>query len=185
MVHNLSDKEFRASFEMLFKQYFKRLCFYAMSFLKDEEMAKDIIHDVFIGLWNNRSSVDFGQPMLPYLLNLVRNRCFNSLEHRKVCEKYARYQLTGENAHSVAYDSDYDMLIESVIGRIDRLPAVCREVMRLCFLEGKKYKEVADLLGISVNTVKTHISSGLRAVRTDFPDSLITLFFQLSKKCDF
>lgn len=56
---------------------------------------------------------------------------------------------------------------------IDRLPERCREVMRLCFVECKRYKEVAALLGISVNTVKSHISAGLKILRDEYPASLL------------
>ena len=161
----------------MFKQYFKSLCIHAMSFVKDEDVAKDIVHDVFLNMWNHRSSIDFSQPMLPYLYSLTRNRSFNYIDHLKVKDRHVQNELT---FGSICYDTDnagHEELIRQVMERIDQLPEKCAQVMRLCFIDCKKYKEIAEILGISVNTVKTHITTGLKVLRDEFPASMLTLFF--------
>lgn len=54
--------------------------------------------------------------------------------------------------------------------------------MRLCFIDCKKYKEIAEVLNISVNTVKTHVVTGLRILRDEFSDTLVLLVFARLKK---
>ena len=84
MLGYVSEREFKLQFEDSFKQFFKPLCFHAMSFVKDADIAKDIVHDVFLTTWTQREKIDFTQPMLPYYLSLTRNRSLNYLDHLKV-----------------------------------------------------------------------------------------------------
>ncbi len=173
-------------FEDCFRQYFKSLCFYVMTFVKDEEAAKDIVHDVFMSVWSHRGDIDFSLPMYPYLLNLARNHSLNYVAHQKVKSRHeAMLLLKGEI--SVEPDAEgHEELVRNIMDSIDRLPVRCREVMRLCFVECKRYKEIAELLGISVNTVKTHIMTGLKTLRDEYPVSLLFMFILKKlqgKKC--
>lgn len=148
-----------------------------MSLVKDTEVARDIVHDVFLVVWNRRASIDFLQPMYPYLLSLTRNKALNYLTHLKVISRHEELQFQESEKQVSPDDEQHEELICNIVKRIDELPDRCGEVMRLCFIECKKYKEIADLLGISVNTVKTHITTGLKILRNEFPASLLYIFF--------
>ncbi len=176
------EHEIEKQFENCFKQYFKPLCFYAMRLLKDEEVAKDVVHDVFLTVWKHRNSLDFSHTMYPYLLNLTRNNAFNYLAHLKVEENYENKGTLQDCVDFAGSDTEHEELIENIMKRIDQLPERCRIVMQLCFIECKRYKEVADMLDISVNTVKTHISTGLKILREEFPASLLFILFRRINK---
>lgn len=182
MSEHFSERDFQLKFEMLFKQYFKSLCFHAMSFVKDEDAAKDIVHDVFFNVWTHRFSIDFSQPMAPYLIGLTRNRSCNYLDHLKVKDRHVQHELTFAELYNEIDTSGQEELIKQVMERIDRLPERCREVMRLCFMDCKKYKEIAEILDISVNTVKTHITTGLKILRDEFSSSGLILFFSYFRR---
>lgn len=165
-------------FEDIFKLYFKSLCYYAMSFTKDDEVARDIVHDVFMGVWDHRLDIDFEQPIYPYLVSLTRNRTLNYLEHMKVEGKHiSRQQVFGE-LYETVNDGGYEELVGRIMARIEQLPERCRDVMYLCFVECKKHKEIAEELNISITTVRTHIAIGLKLLRKNFPD--INLLFFLA-----
>lgn len=173
----LGEKEYKKHFEVCFKQYFKPLCFYAMSFVKSDEAAKDIVHDIFLSAWNHREEIDFSQAMYPYFLSLTRNSALNYVAHLKVKLRHEEQQLQlGESFLEPDYN-EHEELIRRIMERMDQLPDRCGEVMRLCFVECKKYKEIAELLNISVNTVKTHITTGLKILRDEFPVSLLLFSF--------
>lgn len=176
MLGYLNEREFKLQFEDSFKRFFKPLCFHAMSFVKDEDAAKDIVHDVFLTVWTQRAKVDFTQPMLPYFLSLTRNRSLNYLDHLKVKARHEEKELQANPLYLDWENSEHEELIRDIMARIDNLPDRCGEVMRLCFIECKKYKEIAELLEISVNTVKTHLSLGLKILRSEFPASLLYVF---------
>ena len=86
-----------------------------------------------------------------------------------------RQHLADDPTYTLSDDSTREELLERILTRIDQLPDRCGEVMRLCFIECKKYKEIAEELNISVNTVKTHITTGLKTLRDEFPTSLLLL----------
>lgn len=178
----LSDLELSKRFEMLFKQHFKPLCFYAMSFLSDEEVAKDIVHDVFLAVWKRREEIDFTCSVYPYFLSLTRNSCLNYLAHLKVKLRHERLQWETGKHYFDANDQEHEELIRRIVERMEHLPGRCGEVMYLCFMECKKYKEIAELLDISVNTVKTHLATGLKILRKEFPASLLMVMLYRSRK---
>lgn len=163
-------------FEQLFKQNFKNLCSYAISYIRDEEIARDIVHDVFMVVWNKRQDLDFSEPMYPYLISLIRNRCINYLEHLKVEHKH-KEKFNASPYEDLFEPEDNEELINRIIRRMEELPEKCREVMRLCFMESKRYKEIAEQLDISVNTVKTHLSTGLKILRKDFSEQSLNFFY--------
>ena len=181
MLGYVSEREFKLQFEDSFKRFFKPLCFHAMSFVKDADIAKDIVHDVFLTTWAQRRKIDFTQPMLPYYLSLTRNRSLNYLDHLKVRARHEENESYKNLLYAETDYSEHEELIRQIMNRINQLPYRCGEVMRLCFIECKKYKEIAEILGVSVNTVKTHISLGLKILRKEFPASLLFAFFSLIK----
>ena len=169
------NKQCSRVFEQLFKQHYRTLCFYAMSLVNDLDASKDIVHDVFLSLWNHRSTIDFSRPVYPYLLSLTRNRALNYLEHKKIQNNHARQHLADDPTYTLSDDSTREELLERILARIELLPERCSQVMKLSFIECKKYKEIAEELNISVNTVKTHITTGLKTLRDEFPTSLLLL----------
>ena len=178
------EDEIESLFKKIFEQYFRALCFYAISFTKDEEIARDIVHDVFMGVWNRRFDIDFEQPIYPYLVSLTRNRTLNYLEHLKVEEKHISRTQTFGSIYETKDDSGYEELLSQIMFRIDQLPERCREVMYLCFVECKKHKEIATQLDISITTVRSHIATALKILRKDFPDINLLFFMAHSfSKC--
>lgn len=171
------ERDVKILFENSFREFFKPLCFHVMSLVGDEEVAKDIVHDVFLTLWSRRNEIDFIQPLQPYLFNLSRHRAINYLEHLKVKIRHEARESQLENVYFPEEDSEHEELIAKIRQRIDTLPDRCREVMFLYLVECKKYKEIAEILNISVNTVKSHITSGLKTLREEFPLSLLLLCF--------
>ena len=168
MLGYVSECEFKLQFEDSFKRFFKPLCFHAMSFVKDADIAKDIVHDVFLTTWTQREKIDFTQPMLPYYLSLTRNRSLNYLDHLKVRARHEENESYKNLLYAETDYSEHEELIRQIMNRINQLPDRCGEVMRLCFIECKKYKEIAEILGVSVNTVKTHISLGLKILYEEY-----------------
>ena len=137
--------------------------------------------DVFLTTWAQRRKIDFTQPMLPYYLSLTRNRSLNYLDHLKVRARHEENESYKNLLYAETDYSEHEELIRQIMNRINQLPDRCGEVMRLCFIECKKYKEIAEILGVSVNTVKTHISLGLKILRKEFPASLLFAFFSLRR----
>jgi RNA polymerase sigma-70 factor (ECF subfamily) len=157
----------KATFESLFRSEFKGLCFFALQFTKDADMAREITQEAFISLWEKRASIDLSKPVKTYLSTTVRNKCLNWLRYNK---KFNKGILDIEGLLSEKTYDQPDRLVEAEIrdriGKaIDELPVKCREIFVLNRQENLKYQEIAIRLEISVKTVETQMSKALQHMR--------------------
>ena len=161
--------------ELLFKEYYKPLVVWVATFLHDTQRSEDVVQDFFVKLWE-KSFADKLQPdtLKSYLFTSVRNLALNQLDRidplRRACD-VARYESPWEE-----YDSFEDEVFRRVETEIGKLPPRTQEIIRSVYLKGMKYKEVAEEMNISLNTVKTHITRALKFLRDELQDDLVLLF---------
>ena len=153
-------------FDKLFRSSYARLYRLAYSLLHDQEDSRDIVSGVFADLLDKyKLSSDITEA---YLYSMVRSRCIDLLRHRKV-EDEARQQMILENRIQTMPDVEHEEHLNEVLTYIDtELTPQTRTVLRMCYDEKRKYKEVASELGISVQAVNKHISQALRKLREHF-----------------
>ena len=163
------------SFENLFKSYFGDLVRFVCGYVSDVEVAKDIVHDVFFMLLKNRKRLDTSYSLKAYLFTFSKNSALNYLKHLQVValnEREIIKELQGVDEKWEDYEHQMTRLDE----KLSELPEKQREVLIKCFVDGQKYKDVADEMGISVNSVKTHISRGLKFLRDELKEEVFLLF---------
>ncbi|PXZ45009.1 RNA polymerase sigma-70 factor [Sanguibacteroides justesenii] len=168
------------TFESLFNAHYVGLYSHALSFVRDEEEAKDIVMDTYEYLWNNLYKIDLSDTLRPFLYTLVYNRCIDFLRRKKSRERYLRYSY--ESVKTTEDYRGYEELIQKVMSAIDQLAPQTSVVFKKCFIERKKYREVSEELNISVNTVKWHIVKGLGELRNRLSDTELFLLLILFKK---
>ncbi len=159
----ISRKTSQDTFDRIYKDYYSRLFYFAFNMLRDTDMCKDILEDVFLTLWNHID--DIGDSSIKsYLFASVRNKVIDTLRHD---ERHRNYSQEYIHQASVYY-SDYseelkkDKLVEDMIAQ---LHPPTDQILKMCYLERMKYQEVAQALGISPDTVKKHISKALKILR--------------------
>ena len=172
MTQQLLDNE---NFENLFRSHFHDLLGFANSFVRDEEVAKDIVHDSFLSLWKNRHRLDASQPVRPFLFTLVQNYALNYLKHQQVVTLNQPDIIHAFRQASTEIE-EHDQRLSRIKTKMAELPSKQQEVVQKCIVEGQKYKEVAEELGISVNTIKTHITRALRFLREELQQDIVLLF---------
>lgn len=150
----------------LFNQYYRVLCVYAFKFLDDLFVAEDIVQDIIVHFWEARKYDDIEGSLKGYLFASVRNRSINYLSSKKVVNTEYLKNLEKQFFFEQFTDDELDEQKAKLYREIAKLPPQGQRVLRLIVFEGKKYKEVSESLGISVNTVKTHFSNSLRALRS-------------------
>ena len=168
--------EHRDAFECLFRENYTRLYYYALSFLNDSELARDVVSNAFEAVWAGRDRLEFSSSLVPFVYRLVRNACLDELRHQKT------YMKEQPEAFDERELQEYELLIERIHHAVEELPAQTRNVFKMCFLEGKKYQEVGVEFGITVNTVKAHVMKALRLLREQFSGEDFILFFLCMKK---
>ncbi len=167
-----SDKIFEAirqrehrAFKHLFETYFKKMTLFAEYFLLDRDEAEDIAQEIFVDLWNNASGLSGITNLKSYLFVQVRNRCFNRLKHLHVEDDYRQW-LAEAQAYAEIPEVEVDPeLLQRVYDVIEELPEQARLVFKRCVLEGKKYKDVAEEMGVSVNTINTQMTRSYKYIR--------------------
>lgn len=153
-------------YEAIFKAHYKQLFHYALRFVNDTECAADITNDVFCYFWEKYDQLNIDPSPLPLLYALVRNFCIDYLRHKEVEQKNLNKILLRDlHGRSIQETMEYEQKINLIMKDIELLPPQTRKVFSECFLKGKKYKEVAEDLQISVNTIKTHIMRALQFLR--------------------
>ncbi len=168
------------AFDALYKKYSARIYKFAFSILKLPEEAENIVQDVFLSLWINREKVDEVSSVRYYVFSIAYHSSISVIRKRlkesQFLDKLMRQQdLTQESA---ALQAEYQELEEKLNEVVNALPARQKEVYLLHRVEGLKYAEIAERLGISVNTIENHISRALRTIREKLGNySLLAMLF--------
>lgn len=152
-------------YRYLFDEYFEKMVLFAEYFLLDRIEAEDVVQETFVGIWNQKDLPEFNVSLKSYLFKQVKNRCLNRIKHLHVEDKYKQWLLEAQMYADIPEVELDEELIKRVYNVIDELPAQARTIFRLCVLEGRKYKEVALELGISVNTVNTQMKRAYKHLR--------------------
>ena len=169
-----------SALEFFFKKNVDFLYFHALGFVHDQSVAQDIIQEVFIKFWEKRSQLEISFSVSAYLNQAVVNACKNHLEYISVRQRYANKYRQNFDEEELEYDIEELERLRLRLHRfIDSLPDKCREIFILACVEGLKYREVAEQLGVSVNTVKTQVKVAYQRLRTEFDSHDQRLFFFL------
>jgi RNA polymerase sigma-70 factor (family 1) len=163
------------AFEKLFRMFYQRLCNYALSMVKDVDIAEEIVQDVLVTIWQTRTKLQLEHAIRPYLYKAVHNRCLNHFRHETVKLQHQHHEMANADAFSTAASSRLEL--NEVKTRVEmgmhQLPPACREVFRLSRMEELSYKEIADFLGISVKTVENQMGKALKIMRKELADLLV------------
>ena len=172
-----------ATFETLYKKYYIFLCLIAEHIVRNPSDAEEIVTDVFVKIWNIREKINITSSIKAYLVKAVHNTSINFLERNKISNKLTD-SLNNSDYKILAWDSDYPLgqLYEKEIMNIlehgiSALPDACQQIFILSRNENMKYIEIADKLGISINTVKTQMKIALARLRETLKDYMMILLF--------
>ncbi|MEP1095992.1 MAG: RNA polymerase sigma-70 factor [Cyclobacteriaceae bacterium] len=166
-------------FELVFREYFPYLCAFAKKYVADPDECKDIVHNVFLNLWKKQDSIDLNIPIKSYLFKSVHNRCLNYLrDHKKIVhhDLIAKTEAIPDHVESRDYLEESELEMQ-IVAAIDSLPEKCRRIFQLSRFEGKKYREIAEIEGLSVKSIEEQMSKALRILRGKLSEYLIILYF--------
>lgn len=167
----LDDKIFRE----LFDSHFGNLVGFVYGYVRDEEVAKDIVHDTFLTFWTNRKHLDLSYSAKSYLFTLAQNYALNYLRHLRVVEVNEREVIALLESASDEL-TEHEERYSRVEEKIALLPDKQREIFLKCVVEEKKYQEVADELEVSINTVKKQMVRALKFLRNELQEDVVLLF---------
>lgn len=161
----LLDNNVSLSFNALFGELYSSLCLFSERFLVSTVHSEDLVQEVFLKLWDKFEDFDSVTALKAYLYQSTRNSCLNHIRHEKVKRKYE-----SERVHEVQEQSFFlQQVVEEESSRIiaqsiEELPTQCQNILQLS-INGLKNQEIAEDLGISINSVKTQKNIAYKKLR--------------------
>ena len=160
------------AFDTLFRRYYPMLCAYGHRFVELED-AEEIVEDSLLWIWENRETLVIESSLNSYLFKMVYRRALNKLAHIDATQRAdTRFY---EEMQEMLQDTDYYQ-IEELAKRIEdavaALPESYREAFVMHRFRDMSYKEIAETLGVSPNTIDYRIQQALKQLRVDLKDYL-------------
>ncbi|GAA4821536.1 RNA polymerase sigma-70 factor [Algivirga pacifica] len=172
IFQRLSDSDPKA-LEQLFQDYYEGLCQYAFSYMGDTENAEEIAQELFCQLWEKREQLQISTSIKAYLYGSVRNNCLHQLRKLKVRSNYQQEVLKVQTDTYFPQDILVELeLSEKIQQCLNNLPEQRQKIFRMSRFEGKKYKEIAEELGLSIKTVEAQMGKALSTLRVDLAEYL-------------
>lgn len=157
-----------AAFGEIYNRYWSVLFLHARHMLHENEEARDIVQDLFTGLWQKAPMFELTTSLSSYLYKSVRNRVFDHMKHKRVSKDYLDSLNQFINESEVTTDAIIreKELAEIIEREIQALPAKMREVFELSRKQHLSYQQIAEQLGVTEHTVKSQVSNALKVLRT-------------------
>ncbi|WP_270088694.1 RNA polymerase sigma-70 factor [Sphingobacterium sp. SYP-B4668] len=166
------------TFEKIFREHFKELHRYAFRFLEDSDVAEEIVQQVFMRLWERDWENEIHTSLKAYLYRSVYHESLNTLKRDQLKRKYQTHQTAlGED---VTYLDQGDTELKKQLRlALSHLPEKSRVVFEMSRFQDLKYKEIAEVLNLSLKTVEGHMSKALRHLRVHLVEYLTVLAISL------
>lgn len=185
LLQQMADGD-RQAFTILYRRYWEDLFITATKALRGKEEAADVVQDVFLSLWSRRNELRIQGSLAAYLHTSVRYECIHYIE-KNITRRDYLVQLTEVEISNFSPDAETDLQLKEmqqfVRNTVAKMPAKMQQVYKLSRQQHLSYKEIAEKMGISVETVKKHIQHALHLIRTNLPPHtfilIILLFFWL------
>ncbi|RDC54959.1 RNA polymerase sigma-70 factor [Pedobacter chinensis] len=180
LIKKIVDGDEQA-FSILFFRYLPVLNSFAVKFTKSTDAAQEIIQDAFVRVWLNRDKLEQVENIKAYLYKYVSNECLGYLRKKLKDDKIIdNLKITQQHISNNTAESIHLNEIKRIVSfAVDKLPNQRRKIYQLSRNEGKTIPEIADQLGISINTVKNSLVSALKYIRIELSRHGITLLLGL------
>jgi RNA polymerase sigma-70 factor (ECF subfamily) len=182
-MKNLDDIDF----EKVYTAQYSKLKRFSKEYVLVEEDAEDIVHNVFLDLWEKKEIIKLPINLNAFLYAVTKNKCLNHLKHKKVIwdttskmeeEQRIALQMKFESLkvldEGIFAEGDIELIIEKAVAS---LPEKCREIFIKSRLEGKKHKVIADELRISTHTVEAQMNIAYKKMRIALKDYFGLILF--------
>ena len=173
MSSKLMNKE--KLFVDLFNKNYKALCLYAVKFCGDFSEAEDIVQEVFVKFWDVYREEAGTMSVRSYLYQMVRNACID-LSRAQKYDMVDVNSLADQLEYFFQLESEEDSKMDKLLEAIEALPDKCRYVFMAICVNNRKYKDVAEEMHVSLNTIKTQLSRSLRLLRESLNKEDFKLF---------
>jgi RNA polymerase sigma-70 factor (ECF subfamily) len=165
-----------SSFENFFKKNYHLACLVALRYLKDEQLAEDIVQETFLYLWQKREELKIQRNLKQYLLFAVRNRSINYLQREKQFDQLPENDLISDFKEDPDENFSEEEFAVHIARSIEELPPQCKKIFLLAYNDHLTYNEIASVLSLSKNTIKTQMGIAYKILREKLKSYFLSLF---------
>lgn len=164
-------------FKSVFLKFWNPLIHFSYRFVKDKDIAEDLVQDTFMQIWSNLSEINTEKNFKTYLFTAVKNRSLNHLRHSNIiADSHEFLKLHISETSSPDKTFDENELAEVITTAISKLPERCRLIFTMNRFDHLTYKEIAAILNISIKTVETQMSRALKFLRANLSRYIFSIF---------
>lgn len=157
----------QCAFEKMFHTYYSKLCVFSNSYVKSLDIARDVVQEVFIKIWDNHEEFEIRYTLKGYLYQAVRNQSLNYIEKsnqkQRLGERLRKHEVLQKEENSA--DLNTEELTQKVWRLVEELPERRKSIFILYRKHGLSYKEIAEVMGIKRKTVENQMGKSLQFLR--------------------
>lgn len=150
--------------ESLFRKYYNSLCRFSSFLIQRDDLAEEIVSDVFLKLWEKRESLQIETNLRAYLFKATRHTTINYIRQERALMQDLTEDLP-EDSYNPADELMYKELENGMNDLIDNLPEKRKAIFQLNRIEGFTYNQIADILSLSAKTVENQMGKALKQLR--------------------
>ncbi|MCB4807602.1 RNA polymerase sigma-70 factor [Tamlana sp. 62-3] len=166
ILFNCVKNNNQQALEQLFQKYYFNLCLFSKQYVERPDLAEEVVADVFLKIWQNRKTLHIKTSLKAYLFVATKNLSINVVNKEKA--NTLKLQATKETDNFSHLSTDQGLHYNEVKNQIDKiieeLPQQRKIIFKLNRIDGLKYKEIADKLGVSVSTVQKQMLEAMKHV---------------------
>lgn len=185
----LSDVCSEMNFGTFYATYYTRFIRYAYYYVNNSSTSEDIVHDALLYFWENKCSIPQETDVIGYILLTIKNKCLNYLKHLSIEQEYSEHcanlqeweiTIRIQTLENDSYDSIFLEDVQKFLKQaLAKLPDKTREIFVLHRLKNKPRKEIASILGVSLQKVDYHINKAINLLSYELKDYLPLMIFLL------
>ena len=171
VLFHLIKKKDKSAFTAIYNKYHRYLYALSVRYLKNSEMAEEVVQYVFVKLWETITDIDIQINLKNYLYTMTKNYILNTIRNKKemVSLSYEKSQIEIKDETGDFLKMIEESQLMSILHKgIDSLPPQKREICRKKINENKSNQEIAEEMGVSIHTVKSHYQESIRLLRIYF-----------------
>jgi RNA polymerase sigma-70 factor (family 1) len=172
----------RSNFKRIFEQYFAGMVGFANTYLSDVSLSEDLVQELFVSLWEKQDEYQNETTLRVYLYRAIRNKCLKCIQHEEVKKNYIKETLPNLETEEFFLEKVLSEEVASYLYKfIAQLPKQRQQIIRYSLL-GLKNPEIAEIMGLKLNTIKSHKLNAYRELRENLGKHafLIALLLDIS-----
>lgn len=174
----------KEAFKEFYRKYSLEMHEFAFSFLKDRKDAEDVVQDAFVVMINRHDTWQYINDMRYYMLRIVQNQCLAKIRKQESLSKkenaYNYYKISSSGVATtpeVIVSINNKENIDKVNWIFSFLSPQRRKVVELIYMEGKSYAEAATIMGIGIESIRTHLRLARNILKSNFSSLIYFISF--------